>query len=92
MEITHAYAQNIVEKTIKILGRNINIMNSLGIIVGSGDKKRVDTYHQGAAEIIKTGEAMEITTEQANGLEGARPGVNLPIFLMKNRRSSWYNR
>jgi carbohydrate diacid regulator len=81
MEITHAYAQNIVEKTIKILGRNINIMNSLGIIVGSGDKKRVDTYHQGAAEIIKTGEAMEITTEQANGLEGARPGVNLPIFL-----------
>ncbi len=81
MEITHAYAQNIVEKTIKILGRNINIMNSLGIIVGSGDKKRIDTYHQGAAEIIKTGEAMEITTEQANGLEGAKPGVNLPIFL-----------
>ncbi|MGI6424090.1 MAG: sugar diacid recognition domain-containing protein [Tepidanaerobacteraceae bacterium] len=38
MEITHEYAQNIVEKTMKIFRRNINIMNSLGIIVGSGDK------------------------------------------------------
>lgn len=81
MEITHEYAQSIVEKTKDFLGKNINIMNSLGIIVGSGDKSRIDTFHQGAHEVIKTGTDMEITLEQANKLEGVKPGVNLPIFL-----------
>ena len=40
VEITHEYAQTIVEKTKNLLGKNINIMNSLGIIVGSKDKSR----------------------------------------------------
>ena len=81
MEITHEYAQSIVEKTKNLLGKNINIMNSLGIIVGSGDKSRIDTFHQGAHEVIKTGKNIEITSEQASKLEGVKPGVNLPIFL-----------
>lgn len=81
MEISHEYAQNIVDKTIRILNRNINIMNSLGIIVGSGDRRRINTYHQGAAKVIKTGKPLEITTEEATRLEGAKPGVNLPIYL-----------
>lgn len=81
MEITHEYAQSIVEKTKDLLGKNINIMNSLGIIVGSGDKSRIDTYHEGAAEVIKTGKSMEITSEQADKLEGVKPGVNLPVYL-----------
>lgn len=81
MEITHEYAQSIVEKTKSHLGKNINIMNSLGIIVGSKDKSRIDTFHQGAYEVIKTGKALEITLKQAEKLEGAKPGVNLPIFL-----------
>ncbi len=81
VEITHEYAQSIVEKTKDLLGKNINIMNSLGIIVGSSDKTRIDTFHEGAAEVIKTGKGMEITSEQAEKLEGAKPGVNLPIYL-----------
>ena len=81
MEISHEYAQSIVDKTTKIFDYNINIMNSIGIIVGSGDKNRVNTYHEGAAEVIKTGQPMEITTMEAKSLEGARPGVNLPIYL-----------
>lgn len=81
MEITHEYAQSIVEKTKNILGKNINIMNSLGIIVGSKDKSRIDTFHEGAAEVIKTGKEIEITSKQASELEGVKPGVNLPIYL-----------
>lgn len=81
MEITHEYAQSIVEKTKNLLGKNINIMNSLGIIVGSKDKSRINTFHEGAAEVIKTGKEMEITSEQAGKLEGVKPGVNLPIYL-----------
>jgi len=81
VEITHEYAQSIVEKTKNLLGKNINIMNSMGIIVGSKDKSRIDTFHQGAAEVIRTGKAIEITPEQAKNLEGVKPGVNLPIYL-----------
>lgn len=81
VEITHEYAQSIVEKTKDLLGKNINIMNSLGIIVGSKDKSRIDTFHEGAAEVIKTGKEIEITSEQASKLEGVKSGVNLPIYL-----------
>lgn len=81
MRLTHKCAQNIVDRTMKVLKYNINIMDHMGVIVGSGDKKRLDTFHQGAAEVIQAGKAMEITVEQARGLEGARPGVNLPVYL-----------
>ena len=81
VEITHEYAQTIVEKTKNLLGKNINIMNSLGIIVGSKDKSRIDTFHEGAYEVIKTGREIEITSKQASELEGVKPGVNLPIYL-----------
>ncbi|WP_237661003.1 sugar diacid recognition domain-containing protein [Tepidanaerobacter sp. GT38] len=84
VEITHEYAQSIVEKTKNLLGKNINIMNSLGIIVGSKDKSRIDTFHEGAAEVIKTGKEIEITSKQASELEGVKPGVNLPIYLNDN--------
>ncbi|GAV22267.1 CdaR family transcriptional regulator [Carboxydothermus pertinax] len=81
MEIIRKYAQTIVDKTIKILGYNINIMDSQGIIVGSGDKKRINTFHQGAAEVIRIGRPLEITFDNARNLEGVKPGVNLPIYL-----------
>jgi len=71
----------VVDRVIKVLGYNVNIMNSMGIIVGSGDKKRIGTFHQGAAEVIKTGKPLEITLGQAKGFEGAKPGVNLPIYI-----------
>lgn len=81
MEITSQYAQEILDKTKRILKYNINIMDHMGVIVGSGDPKRINSFHQGAAEVIKTGKGMEITVDQARELEGAKPGVNLPIYL-----------
>ena len=49
MKITHKLAQNIVEKTMGILEKNINIMDEKGVIIGSGDKSRLNQYHEGAA-------------------------------------------
>jgi carbohydrate diacid regulator len=79
LEITRQYAQNIVEMTMRVLHYNINIMDHMGVIVGSGDLKRINSFHQGAAEVIKTGKAMEITVDQTGQLTGVKPGVNLPI-------------
>lgn len=69
-----------------IIGKNINIMDSRGVIIGSGDKERIDDVHEGAAIAIKQGTGFEITDEEAKNLHGVRPGINLPIFLMEK---SW---
>lgn len=81
MKITSQYARSILDKTSQILKYNVNIMDHMGVIVGSGDPKRVNSFHQGAAEVIKTGKALEITVPEAEKMEGAKPGVNLPIYL-----------
>jgi len=79
MKITHKLAQNIVEKTMGILRKNINIMDENGVIIGSGDKSRLNQYHEGAAKVIKEGKKLEIYSKDINHLVGAKPGINLPI-------------
>ena len=79
MKITHKLAQNIVNKTMNILGKNINIMDEKGVIIGSGDKSRLNQFHEGAAQVIKEGEKLEIYSKDINNLVGAKPGINLPI-------------
>ena len=79
MKITHKLAQDIVDKTMSILGKNINIMDEKGVIIGSGDKSRLNQYHEGAAQVIKEGKKLEIYSKDINHLAGARPGINLPI-------------
>jgi len=79
MKITHQLAQDIVNKTMKILGRNINVMDENGVIIGSGDKSRLNQFHEGAAQVIKEGKKLEIYSKDIKHLVGAKPGINLPI-------------
>jgi len=79
VKIVHKLAQDIVDKTMKILGKNINIMDENGIIIGSGDKKRLNKFHEGAAKVIKEKKKLEIYSKDINHLAGAKPGINLPI-------------
>ncbi|MEA1939448.1 MAG: sugar diacid recognition domain-containing protein, partial [Candidatus Caldatribacteriota bacterium] len=79
MKITHKLAQDIVDKTMKILRKNINIMDENGIIIGSGNKNRLNQFHEGAAQVIKERKKLEIYSKDINHLAGARPGINLPI-------------
>ncbi|MED3882712.1 sugar diacid recognition domain-containing protein [Priestia megaterium] len=79
--VTKELAQKIVCRTMEIIDCNINVMNEKGVIIGSGDKKRINHIHEGALMVLKSGSSYEITQEQANLLRGAKPGVNLPIFF-----------
>lgn len=79
MKITQKLAQDIVDKTMNILGKNINIMDEKGVIIGSGDKSRLNKFHEGAAKVIKEGKKLEIYSKDINHLVGAKPGINLPI-------------
>ncbi|MCM3152556.1 sugar diacid recognition domain-containing protein [Priestia megaterium] len=79
--VTKELAQKIVGRTMEIIDCNINVMNEKGVIIGSGDKKRMNQIHEGALMVLKNGSSYEITQQKADSLRGAKPGVNLPIFF-----------
>jgi carbohydrate diacid regulator len=79
LKINHQLAQQIVDRTINIIGKNINIMDENGYIIGTGDRSRLNQYHEGAALVIKNKEKLFIYSENKNHLIGVKPGINLPI-------------
>ncbi|MCK4257593.1 MAG: helix-turn-helix domain-containing protein [Halanaerobiales bacterium] len=84
MQLTENLGQKIVEKTMNVLGRNINIMDQDAIIVGSGDKKRINTFHEIAAHVIKTGKTFIIKEKDVDQFKGVKTGINLPIKFNDN--------
>lgn len=74
-----AIAKQIVSRTMKIIGHNINVMNGQGVILGSGDPKRIGSTHEGALLAIAQNRNVEISQEVASGLHGVKPGINLPL-------------
>lgn len=72
--------QKIVDRVISILGKNINIINAKGIIIASGDKKRVNTFHKGAKLAALEKKEVIVEDKDLNSYEGCRKGVNLPIY------------
>lgn len=79
--LDQSVAQEIVNRTMSIIKRNINVMNDQGVIIGSGDKKRIHTIHEGAVRVIEARAGNEITELQAQQLQGVKAGINLPIFF-----------
>ncbi|EKF34730.1 sugar diacid recognition domain-containing protein [Bacillus xiamenensis] len=43
--LTNELAQVMVERTMHILHQNINVMNSDGVMIGSGKRKRIGQKH-----------------------------------------------
>lgn len=72
-------AQEIVDRTMEIIDRNINVMDDRGVIIGSGDKNRIDDYHEGAVIVLKKGKGFAISDQEAQNLNGVKAGINLPI-------------
>lgn len=77
--LTHDLANEMVERTMKILNQNINVMNNEGVIIGSGESERINQIHDGALLVLQKGESVEIDSSKAREMKGAKPGINLPI-------------
>jgi len=56
-------------------------MDSQGIIIGSGQKHRLNTFHQGAQDVIRNIQTVEIYPNDLDQYSGAYPGLNMPIIL-----------
>lgn len=79
-QLNEKLAQNIVQRTMSIIDCNINIMNTKGIIIASGNLERIGEVHEGALTALFQRKAIEITEEKQGPL-GAKPGINLPLKL-----------
>lgn len=79
--ITKQLANQVVEQTILRLQRNINVIQTNGMILASGDQIRVDSIHEGAIIVADTKEPLIITEENNHLYPKTKPGINLPIFF-----------
>ena len=74
-------AQEIVARTMRIIGSNVNVMDARGKIIGSGDRERVGELHEGALLVLSQARVVDIDEGVARHLHGVRPGVNLPLRI-----------
>lgn len=63
-QLSEKQAQDIVDKMMKDIPYNINIMNERGIIIGSGESERIGTIHQGAVQALETGKMIEVWQDE----------------------------
>ncbi|AWY39365.1 CdaR family transcriptional regulator [Pseudomonas putida] len=80
-ELDHDLAQDIVDRAMAILPYNVNVMDSQGLILGSGEPERINTRHEGAQLVLANGRVVEIDAQTAIHLKGVQPGINLPLML-----------
>ncbi|QTL99156.1 hypothetical protein GM661_14925 [Iocasia frigidifontis] len=79
MRLNPKLAKKIVNKTMNVLGKNINIMDYNGVIIASGEHKRVDSFHEISVQVIKKEKIIIIGENEAEKYKGVKPGINLPI-------------
>ncbi|WMJ79345.1 sugar diacid recognition domain-containing protein [Clostridium sp. MB40-C1] len=77
IHLTNQLAQDIVNKMMEVIPYNVNIMNSEGVIIGSGDSTRIGKIHEGAVKAISLKKLVMIYKDKG----GAKPGVNMPIYF-----------
>ena len=80
-ELDSKLALSIVERTMKIISCNINVMDAKGRIIGSGDKERIGEIHEGALLALSQGRVVAIDNASMHTLQGVKPGLNLPLRL-----------
>lgn len=81
--LTKQLADEIVEQTMVRLNRNLNVMDTNGMILASGEEQRINKIHEGAAYVAKTKEILWITEENMVNWHGTKPGVNMPIHFQQ---------
>jgi len=74
-----ADCQEIVNRVVTILDRNINIINLQGTVIASSNPRRIGTFHEGGRLCAASGDEVIITERNKHLYKGCKEGVNLPI-------------
>jgi carbohydrate diacid regulator len=81
--LTKQLANQIVEQTMIRLHRNINVMDTNGMILASGDEERVEKIHEGALYVANTQKPLWITEKNKHKWPGSKPGINMPVYFQQ---------
>ena len=79
--LSPSLAQEIAADTSAVIGFNVLITDDEGTVIGSGDSRRIGSFHEASVEVLRSKEAAEHNASQAQGLRGVRPGVTLPLIM-----------
>ena len=79
MEVSKTLAAQIVHAVYEVVKTDTNLISPSGHIVGSTDPDRIGSFHAAGAYAAKTG--APVFVNEAHPFEGAKPGINYPIFL-----------
>lgn len=74
-------AQDIVNRTMKIIPFSVNVMDANGTILASGNPARIGELHAGAMLALAKKVTVEIDHSTARNMHGAKPGINLPLIV-----------
>lgn len=77
MKLTRILAQKIVDKMMKDIPFNVNIMNEKGIIIASGEVERIGKKHSEACRVLQTKKILIYKQNKERG--NVQPGINMPI-------------
>ena len=77
MKINRALAQEIADKVMMVIPYNVNIMDEVGMIIGSGNANRIGAFHQGAISAVERGTIVSIYDSEGS----SKPGVNIPFHF-----------
>ncbi|ALB61965.1 Sugar diacid utilization regulator SdaR [Cronobacter condimenti 1330] len=83
--LDEATARLIVRRAMSIIDYPVNVMDSHGVIIASGDPARLMERHEGALLALAESRVVEIDAATARHLKGVRPGINLP-FCFRQRQ------
>ena len=75
MKLSKTIAQKIVLEMMNVVPYNINVMDENGVIIGSGDIKRIGNIHEGAIKAIENQIINEVYEENGR----MKAGVNEPM-------------
>ncbi|PVD45504.1 XRE family transcriptional regulator [Serratia liquefaciens] len=83
LRLTHLLAEStarqIVQRAMSIISHSVNVMDSNGVIIASGNPSRLFQRHEGAVLALTENRVVEIDAVTAAHLKGVRPGINLPF-------------
>ncbi|MTJ83962.1 MAG: carbohydrate diacid regulon transcriptional regulator CdaR [Telmatospirillum sp.] len=78
-ELEPGLAQGIVERLMPIIHHNVNVIDGRGVIIGSGNRRRIGTVHEGSFVAIHQRRTVEFDEDAAARLHGVEAGVNMPL-------------
>lgn len=81
MKLTTEFAQSIVEKVRSVVPFDVNITDSNSIIVGATDTSRIGSFHSVSAEILASGQGVDVPEGRNEVPPGSRPGTGLPVMF-----------